>query len=204
MNETLRDEVSPQHDALVNCSTTPETPNPKPEGLTSSFIRANSSSPLCQIDVVSPRGQSTHSTPICSMSRVFMVLSSKKSISEKGTRLSAFRRSKCLRFEPGKICCNPLVSSSIVTPGAASNLFNKLYAHSTCPVREARATRVSDHSGRDEASSWSAALAPSKSHMSRSAFGARRSWYNSGVHSVLSDNTYNGRRGARGMRTGAV
>ena len=44
------------------------------------------------------------------------------------------------------------------------------------PVREARATRVSDHSGLPDASSISAALAPSKSQMSRSALGDRRSW----------------------------
>ena len=89
--------------------------------VTSSLRAANWRSPHSQMDDVSPRGQSTQRTPICSISLVFIVLSSKKIISEKGTPLSALRRSKCFRFEPGKICCSLPVRESKVVPGAASN-----------------------------------------------------------------------------------
>mmetsp|Transcript_25579 Transcript_25579/g.84506 ORF Transcript_25579/g.84506 Transcript_25579/m.84506 type:complete len:229 (+) Transcript_25579:356-1042(+) len=119
-----------------------------------------------------------------SISLVFMVLSSKKIISEKGTPLALLRFWKCFLFDPGKISLYS-ASSATATPGAASNFSSRCFAHSTLFVLDAMATFVPFHAS-SVASSCSAPLAPSNSHTSLSALGLLFSWYSSGVHRVLS------------------
>ena len=59
------------------------------------FILAYSWSAFSQIRLVNPRGQCAQSTPIFSISTVFIVLSSKNIISSKGMPVSALSLSKC-------------------------------------------------------------------------------------------------------------